>query len=101
EEGYIGLSAERGARLGSLLRQARARGIMPGYVEKLLAAFAQRLEARDLRLADAIPASSLKPLASTPVEPLSVRELEVLRLVAPGQSHPTIRATPILPQGNR
>src|SRR5262249_37196389 len=47
-EGYIRLFADLGAPMASLLRQARARGIMPGYVEKLLAAFAQRLEARDL-----------------------------------------------------
>ncbi len=35
-----------------------------------------------MRLADAVPTSSLKPQASTLVEPLSERELEVLRVLA-------------------
>jgi LuxR family maltose regulon positive regulatory protein len=89
-EGFVRLFLDEGAPMAALLREAHARGIAPSYVEKLLAAFPERLEARDLRLADAAQASSLKPLASELVEPLTPRELEVLRLLAAGASNGTI-----------
>jgi LuxR family transcriptional regulator, maltose regulon positive regulatory protein len=60
------------------------------YITQLLAAFAEGLEARDLRLADALPASSLKALASTLAEPLTRREQEVLRLLVAGASNQEI-----------
>ena len=43
-----------------------------------------------MRLADHVQASSLKPLASTLVEPLSEREREVLTLIAQGLSNQQI-----------
>src|SRR5262249_203116 len=39
---------------------------------------------------DTLPASSLKPLASTLVEPLTERELEILQLIALGLSNQAI-----------
>ena len=56
--------------MAQLLRQAAARGIAVGYVGKLLAA----LENETNRPGRPIPGSM--------VEPLSERELEVLRLLA-------------------
>jgi LuxR family maltose regulon positive regulatory protein len=90
-EGYIRIFVDEGAPMAALLAQA-AQGASPVavYAATLLATFPERLEARDLRLADALPASSLKPPASTLVEPLSERELEVLRLIADGHSNQAI-----------
>ena len=63
----------RGGRLAELLRAAAVRGVAPGYVGKLLAAFD----------APRSPISPSPPLS----EPLSERELEVLRLIAAGLSN--------------
>jgi len=88
--GYVSIFVEEGVPMAALLREARASSSVPSYVDNLLAAFPERLEARDLRLADAAQASSLKPLASELVEPLTPRELEVLRLLAAGASNGAI-----------
>jgi LuxR family maltose regulon positive regulatory protein len=89
-EGYVRLFVDEGSPMAHLLREAAARGILPGYVEKLLAAFPERLKAEELRLRDAVQVSSLKPQASALVEPLSQRELEVLRLFNTELSGPEI-----------
>lgn len=73
-EGYVRSFIGAGAALISLLNQARALGIEPDYVDKLLAS----VERRDrLQSAEAVPASRL-------VEPLSEREMGVLKLLAQG-----------------
>lgn len=64
--------------MAQLLSACAAREILPDYVHKLMAAF----EARKSELEDQ-PA----PAARRLVEPLSDRELEVLRLVAEGLSN--------------
>ncbi len=74
--GLIRIFVDQGAPMAQLLRQAAARGIMPDYTNKLLAAFD-----KDHKSADAPPPS--QPL----VEPLSKRELQVLQLVAQGLSN--------------
>ncbi len=71
-EGYVRTFIDEGEPMGQLLRQAAARGIAVGYVGKLLAALEQETEDRH-RLGRAVPGSM--------VEPLSERELEVLRLL--------------------
>jgi len=72
-EGYVRAFVGAGAPMDELLRQAAVRGIRLDYVRKLLAALDSEPAAkqRTSRLA-----------ASSLAEPLSERELEVLRLLA-------------------
>ncbi|MCW5880949.1 MAG: LuxR family transcriptional regulator [Anaerolineae bacterium] len=80
--GFIRVFVDEGSPMAQLLLAAAARGSAPEYVKRLLAAFAtgQRATAPP---AHRLPASPSQPL----VEPLSERELEVLRLVAEGLSN--------------
>jgi LuxR family transcriptional regulator, maltose regulon positive regulatory protein len=55
---------------------------LPGYVDKILAAFSQ--------LTKAIPQSTITNQESEIIEPLTDRELEVLRLIAEGHSNTEI-----------
>lgn len=70
-EGYVRLFADLGLPMGRLLQQARARSVMPGYVDELLAAFGSNL-----------PGSA--PAIEALPEPLTPREQEVLELIASG-----------------
>jgi LuxR family maltose regulon positive regulatory protein len=88
-EGYIRLFVDEGAPMAALLREAHARGIAPVYVAKLLAAFGDsRLQIADFRSKE--EQSTIYNLQSAMVEPLSERELEVLRLIADGHSNQAI-----------
>src|SRR5919112_187393 len=81
-EGYVRTFVDEGPSMEQLLLEAAARGIMPDYTGKLLAAF----EAEGRRDSDDSPRPT--PPASQPLaEPLSDRELEVLRLIAQGLSN--------------
>lgn len=77
-EGYVRIFVERGRPMASLLQLARDRGIKTNYISRLLAAF---------DMPEASPTSSRVPVpASAPpganlIEPLSARELEVLRFL--------------------
>ena len=76
--GFIRTFVDEGHPMADLLSRATARGIMPAYVSKLLAAF------------EAEGKSGGKPLhtLSHPIiEPLSGRELEILQLIAQGLSN--------------
>jgi LuxR family maltose regulon positive regulatory protein len=75
-EGYVRLFVDEGEPMAALLRQARQRGLFLNYVDNLLAAFPT--DESKQRPADLLP------------EPLSERELEVLRLVATGVSNQDI-----------
>ena len=81
-EGYVRVFVDEGTPMARLLSEASARGIMPDYTGKLLAA----LEAEAHKSEDE---SYLSPAPSDRlyVEPLSQRELEVLRLIAQGLSN--------------
>ncbi len=74
--GHIRLFVDEGAPMAQLLSEAASRGIMPGYVAQLLAAFeAEKHDGEDKP--NPSPTGAL-------VEPLSQRELEILKLVSQG-----------------
>jgi LuxR family transcriptional regulator, maltose regulon positive regulatory protein len=90
-EGYVRIFVDEGVLMAALLRQvAGSESPVALYAATLLQAFRERREASDLGPADAVPASGLKPQASTLVESLSEREREVLRLIADGHSNQAI-----------
>jgi LuxR family maltose regulon positive regulatory protein len=73
-EGYVRIFVDEGEPMARLLRRALDRGISPGYTGRLLAACGESPQ----------PAT---PAAQALVEPLTERELEVLRLIAAGLSN--------------
>jgi LuxR family transcriptional regulator, maltose regulon positive regulatory protein len=77
--GFVRLFVDEGRPIVELLTQAAAHGMMPDYVGKLRAAFEAEAQTSD-------SASDL-PLARPLIEPLSQRELHVLRLIALGLSN--------------
>jgi LuxR family maltose regulon positive regulatory protein len=79
-EGYVRLFADLGSPMPRLLQEARSRDVMPDYVAQLLAACGAEL---------APPGTG----AGAPPEPLSVREREILRLVAAGLTNREIAET--------
>jgi LuxR family maltose regulon positive regulatory protein len=78
--GFIRLFIDEGLPMAELLSEVSARGLMPDYAGKLLAVFEVE---RQKRKENAHPPSPAQPL----IEPLSQRELEILRLVADGLSN--------------
>jgi LuxR family maltose regulon positive regulatory protein len=80
--GFIRLFVDEGEPMAQLLSEAAAHGMMPAYVAKLLAAFETEKRKRE-------EISPLPPVPPGPtlIEPLSRRELEVLRLIAQGFSN--------------
>ena len=83
-EGYIRVFADEGQPMMSLLKEAKARGVSPGYVDQLLAAFP--LGTKGSRTSSHTATTSSSQL----VEPLSGREVEVLRLLAAGLKYDEI-----------
>jgi LuxR family transcriptional regulator, maltose regulon positive regulatory protein len=81
-EGYVRTFVDAGPALVPLLRVARAQRIATTYVTRLLDAYAQEHHP------DAVPVSAIH--ASTLAEPLTPRELEVLRLLVAGLSNAEI-----------
>jgi LuxR family maltose regulon positive regulatory protein len=78
-EGFVRTFVDEGEPMARLLRRALAQGIAPGYVSRLLTAFGEA----------APPTSPVtQALVDQPlIEPLTERELEVLRLIAAGLSN--------------
>jgi LuxR family maltose regulon positive regulatory protein len=97
-EGYIRVFVDEGAPMAALLHAASARGMAPNYVAKLLAAFphpakeTRRQGDRDLDnlSGESVSFSPRLPVSLSLVEPLTERELEVLRLIAAGRSNAQI-----------
>jgi LuxR family maltose regulon positive regulatory protein len=86
-EGYARIFLDEGPSMMELLREASLRKIMPGYTGKLLAAFEAENQIKEDKsgLPSTLPDGrrSSNPL----VEPLSQRELEILKLIALGLSN--------------
>ena len=80
--GFVRLFLDEGPPMAQLLHAVSGRGILPNYTGKLLSAFETELHKYENQ-----PALSLDLQL---VEPLSPRELEVLRLVAQGLSNQEI-----------
>jgi LuxR family maltose regulon positive regulatory protein len=89
-EGYVRLFLDEGAPMMQLLRDAAARKIMPDYAGKLLIGF----DAEQPQNVGESPRPDRQwpatPVAQPLIEPLSQRELEVLRLFATELSGPEI-----------
>ncbi len=75
-EGYVRLFVDEGTPMLALLREAEARGAAPGYIIRLITALGAEASA------------SAPPRIHTPtlLDPLSERELQILRLLAVGLS---------------
>jgi LuxR family transcriptional regulator, maltose regulon positive regulatory protein len=83
--GNIRTFVDEGLPMAQLLSATAARGMMPDYIAKLLAAFKVEGRKREAT-SDLPPTSPAQPL----IEPLSPRELEVLHLIAQGCSNQDI-----------
>ena len=83
--GFIRIFVDEGAPMAHLLSEAAAVGILPDYVARLLAAFEDltKDEGPTTQLASSVTRNGPSSL----VEPLSPRELEILRLITQGLSN--------------
>jgi LuxR family maltose regulon positive regulatory protein len=79
--GFIRSFVDEGKPMAQLLAQAAARGMMPGYIGALLAACDADAQQRS---------DTAAPRDQPLVEPLSLRELEILQLIAQGLSNQAI-----------
>jgi LuxR family transcriptional regulator, maltose regulon positive regulatory protein len=80
--GFIRIFIDEGPLMAELLSEAAAFGMMPEYVRKLLATFETEKRKTETE-PDPSSAQATQPLS----DPLSQRELEVLRLIARGLSN--------------
>ncbi|HNT77027.1 MAG TPA: LuxR C-terminal-related transcriptional regulator [Anaerolineae bacterium] len=76
--GFIRIFVDEGVAMAQLLSEAIARGIAPDYIGRILAAFPDAMASGQSKIQN--PKSKM-------IEPLSQRELEVLRLIAQGLSN--------------
>jgi LuxR family maltose regulon positive regulatory protein len=81
-EGYVRLFIDEGAPMAALLYEVATRTTtdVRGYADRLLAAYYQEQSERPITPAKTLQGNSL-------IQPLSERELEVLRLIAAGYSN--------------
>jgi LuxR family maltose regulon positive regulatory protein len=98
-EGFVRIFLDEGAPMAALLAQVASRkSAAAGYARQLLLAFGDR----KLEMGDSRNKSSQSPISnlqSLILEPLSPRELDVLRLIAEGQSNQDIARTLIISTG--
>jgi LuxR family maltose regulon positive regulatory protein len=95
-EGCIRRFVDEGPVMADMLQEAQAGGIAPDYITRLLAAFPETMndEHGTMKREQDTHRSSfiVQPL----VEPLSARELEVLRLIAGGMSNADVARTLVI-----
>ena len=84
-EGYMRIFLAEGSSMAELIREIDARGILPNYTRKLLSAFEAERKGTD----EETPPSA-SPASASLIEPLSLREIEVLRLFKTELSGPEI-----------
>lgn len=108
-EGYVRIFVDEGAPMRLLIADCRLQIIQRGsstasyneqrllaYIDTVLTAF-PRTDGRELGTESPVLVRSvLSPQSSTLVEPLSARELEILRLIAAGHSNQAIADTLII-----
>jgi LuxR family maltose regulon positive regulatory protein len=98
--GYVTIFVEEGAPMAALLREARASSSVPSYVETLLAAFPDfGIPILDFGLETPLEIQNRQSKIQNLVEPLTPRELEVLRLLAAGASNGAIAEALIISIG--
>jgi len=101
-EGYVRIFADEGQPMAALLHTAYARGVAPTYVERLLAAFpSSEFTVLSFELAPNPPSTHNSKLTTqnSLEEPLTDRELEVLRLLSSGASNREIARDLVLSLG--
>jgi LuxR family maltose regulon positive regulatory protein len=86
--GYTRVFVDEGAPIAAVLREVAADSRLQGYRQRVLAAFPAALDAA----APVQPPKRLAHSVQVLAEPLSERELEVLRLVAAGHANRAIAA---------
>ena len=94
-EGYVRLFVGEGEPMRALLRHAAAAGVAPAYTRRLLAAFDLPPQPVSTQIKPASPPSRptstpARPAAPALAEPLTAREVEVLRLIAAGMRNDEI-----------
>ncbi|MBP1609046.1 MAG: ATP-dependent transcriptional regulator [Acidobacteria bacterium] len=85
QEGYVRIFLDEGEPMKILLQQVAKKGVYPEYVRRLLSA--------------ASPTDKETSLTQSLIEPLSERELLILRLVAEGMSNGQIADSLIIARG--
>jgi LuxR family maltose regulon positive regulatory protein len=103
-EAFVRRFVDEGPVMAAMLQAAQARGIAPDYITRLLAAFPepdkqagrQREKEIDRALVALASQSHGLPISQPLVEPLSARELEVLRLIANGKSNTEVARTLVI-----
>jgi len=84
-EGYMRIFLAEGESMAELIREVAKRGFLPNYTGKLLSAFEAERKSLDV---ETPPSAS--PASSSLIEPLSQRELDILRLFKTELSGPEI-----------
>jgi LuxR family maltose regulon positive regulatory protein len=84
-EGFVRIFLDEGAPMASVFADAAARELSSGYIDRILVEFEADRQVRNLVAGDVA-----SPLSQSLIDPLSPREIQVLRLVAEGLSNQAI-----------